>query len=161
MSVDPTSSLVLDLPGDPLGLGPGPHSVCFVDWDELTPEQADRFITDHLGDDFLDAVPETFWRDDTTGRAMWLRPHLAPLALVGGPALCELGTSWADAGPASAVLHQLAGGLRAAMGYVGGKDIRDFQEKATFVRISGAGLRESHTHGVTITRESPNYPGAA
>jgi IMP dehydrogenase len=64
-------------------------------------------------------------------------------------------------GPASAVLHQLAGGLRAAMGYVGGKDLKDFQEKATFVRISGAGLRESHTHGVTITRESPNYPGVA
>jgi IMP dehydrogenase len=64
-------------------------------------------------------------------------------------------------GPVSAVLHQLAGGLKAAMGYVGGKDIIDFQEKATFVRISGAGLRESHPHGVTITRESPNYPGGA
>jgi IMP dehydrogenase len=64
-------------------------------------------------------------------------------------------------GPVSAVLHQLAGGLKAAMGYVGGKDILDFQEKATFVRISGAGLRESHPHGVTITRESPNYPGGA
>jgi IMP dehydrogenase len=64
-------------------------------------------------------------------------------------------------GPVSAVLHQLAGGLRASMGYVGGKDIKDFQDKATFVRISGAGLRESHTHGVTITRESPNYPGGA
>jgi IMP dehydrogenase len=64
-------------------------------------------------------------------------------------------------GPVSAVLHQLAGGLKAAMGYVGGRDIKDFQEKATFVRISGAGLRESHPHGVTITRESPNYPGAA
>jgi IMP dehydrogenase len=63
-------------------------------------------------------------------------------------------------GPASAVLHQLAGGLRAAMGYVGGRNIREFQEKATFVRISGAGLRESHAHGVTITRESPNYPGS-
>ena len=63
-------------------------------------------------------------------------------------------------GPVSAVLHQLAGGLKAAMGYVGGKDIKDFQEKATFVRISGAGLRESHPHGVTITRESPNYPGS-
>ncbi len=63
-------------------------------------------------------------------------------------------------GPVSAVLHQLAGGLKAAMGYVGGRDIADFQEKATFVRISGAGLRESHPHGVTITRESPNYPGA-
>ncbi|CAD7053586.1 IMP dehydrogenase [Pseudorhizobium endolithicum] len=62
-------------------------------------------------------------------------------------------------GPVSAVLHQLAGGLRAAMGYVGGVSIPDFQEKATFVRISGAALRESHTHGVTITRESPNYPG--
>ena len=64
-------------------------------------------------------------------------------------------------GPVSAVLHQLAGGLRASMGYVGGANIPDFQEKATFVRISGAGLRESHTHGVTITRESPNYPGGA
>ena len=60
-------------------------------------------------------------------------------------------------GPVSGVIHQLAGGLKAAMGYVGGKDIKDFQEKATFVRISGAGLRESHPHDVTITRESPNY----
>jgi len=64
-------------------------------------------------------------------------------------------------GPVSAVLHQLAGGLKAAMGYVGGVDLADFQEKATFVRISGAALRESHPHGVTITRESPNYPGGA
>ncbi|MBB6220202.1 IMP dehydrogenase [Rhizobium leguminosarum] len=63
-------------------------------------------------------------------------------------------------GPVSAVIHQLAGGLKAAMGYVGGKDLKDFQERATFVRISGAGLRESHAHDVTITRESPNYPGA-
>jgi IMP dehydrogenase len=64
-------------------------------------------------------------------------------------------------GPVAGVLHQLAGGLRAAMGYVGGKDLKDFQERATFVRISGAGLRESHPHGVTITRESPNYNGGA
>ena len=63
-------------------------------------------------------------------------------------------------GPVSAVLHQLAGGLRAAMGYVGGATIKDYQDRATFVRISGAGLRESHAHDVTITRESPNYPGA-
>jgi len=63
-------------------------------------------------------------------------------------------------GPVSGVLHQLAGGLKAAMGYVGGGTIKDFQERATFVRISGAGLRESHTHDVTITRESPNYPGS-
>ena len=61
-------------------------------------------------------------------------------------------------GPAGAILHQLAGGLRAAMGYVGAQTIADFQAKARFVRISGAGLRESHVHDVAITRESPNYP---
>jgi len=61
-------------------------------------------------------------------------------------------------GPVSGVLHQLAGGLRAAMGYVGGATLQDFREKAKFVRISGASLRESHVHDVTITRESPNYP---
>ena len=63
-------------------------------------------------------------------------------------------------GPVSGVLHQLAGGLKAAMGYVGAPDLKSFHDRATFVRISGAGLRESHTHDVTITRESPNYPGA-
>jgi IMP dehydrogenase len=62
-------------------------------------------------------------------------------------------------GPVANVLHQLAGGLRAAMGYVGAKTIAEFHEKAEFVRISGAGLRESHVHDVAITRESPNYPG--
>jgi IMP dehydrogenase len=62
-------------------------------------------------------------------------------------------------GPVSGVLHQLAGGLKAAMGYVGGRNLADFRERATFVRISNAGLRESHAHDVTITRESPNYPG--
>ena len=61
-------------------------------------------------------------------------------------------------GSASTVLHQLAGGLRAAMGYVGAKDIPSLHDKAQFVRITGAGLRESHVHDVTITRESPNYP---
>ena len=64
-------------------------------------------------------------------------------------------------GPVAAVLHQLAGGLRAAMGYVGAKTLKDFHAKAQFVRITGAGLRESHVHDVTITRESPNYPGGA
>ncbi len=63
-------------------------------------------------------------------------------------------------GPVAGVLHQLAGGLKAAMGYVGSRDLADFRERATFVRISNAGLRESHAHDVTITRESPNYPGA-
>ncbi|MFD1330485.1 IMP dehydrogenase [Methylopila musalis] len=61
-------------------------------------------------------------------------------------------------GPVGAVLHQLAGGLRAAMGYVGAATLPDLHEKAQFVRISGASLRESHVHDVTITRESPNYP---
>jgi IMP dehydrogenase len=61
-------------------------------------------------------------------------------------------------GPVAGVLHQLAGGLKAAMGYVGARDLDDFRKRATFVRISNAGLRESHTHDVAITRESPNYP---
>ncbi len=61
-------------------------------------------------------------------------------------------------GPVANVLHQLAGGLRAAMGYIGAKNLAEMHEKAEFVRISGAALRESHVHDVTITRESPNYP---
>ncbi|PZQ79653.1 MAG: IMP dehydrogenase [Ancylobacter novellus] len=64
-------------------------------------------------------------------------------------------------GPVGGVLHQLAGGLRAAMGYVGGGTLAEFREKAQFVRISGASLRESHVHDVIITRESPNYPNGA
>jgi IMP dehydrogenase len=63
-------------------------------------------------------------------------------------------------GPVAGVLHQLAGGLRAAMGYVGAADLAEFREKARFMRITSAGFRESHAHDVTITRESPNYPGA-
>ena len=62
-------------------------------------------------------------------------------------------------GPVGGVLHQLVGGLKAAMGYVGAANLTELRERATFVRISNAGLRESHTHDVTITRESPNYPG--
>jgi IMP dehydrogenase len=61
-------------------------------------------------------------------------------------------------GPVATVLHQLAGGLRAAMGYVGARDIAEMHGKAQFVRITNAGLRESHVHDVTVTRESPNYP---
>ena len=60
-------------------------------------------------------------------------------------------------GPISPVLHQMVGGLRAAMGYVGAATIADLQERARFVRITGAGLRESHVHDVMITREAPNY----
>lgn len=61
-------------------------------------------------------------------------------------------------GPVGAILHQLTGGLRAAMGYTGAATIDEFQEKAQFVRITNAGLKESHVHDVAITRESPNYP---
>ena len=60
-------------------------------------------------------------------------------------------------GPISPVIHQMVGGLRASMGYVGGATIPDFQERARFVRITNAGLRESHVHDVMITREAPNY----
>jgi IMP dehydrogenase len=60
-------------------------------------------------------------------------------------------------GPVGNVLHQLVGGLRAAMGYCGAATIPDLHERGRFVRITGAGLRESHPHDVTITKEAPNY----
>ena len=60
-------------------------------------------------------------------------------------------------GPIGGILHQMVGGLRAAMGYVGAPDIVSFQDKARFIRITGAGLRESHVHDVMMTREAPNY----
>ena len=61
-------------------------------------------------------------------------------------------------GPARDVIHQLVGGIKAAMGYTGSATIADLQERAQFVQITGAGLKESHVHDVTITREAPNYP---
>ena len=61
-------------------------------------------------------------------------------------------------GPVASVLHQLVGGLRAAMGYTGADTIASFHERAEFIQITNSGLRESHSHDVTITRESPNYP---
>jgi len=63
-------------------------------------------------------------------------------------------------GAAGAVIHQLVGGLRAAMGYTGNATIEEMRRNCRFVRITGAGLRESHVHDVQITRESPNYPSA-
>ena len=60
-------------------------------------------------------------------------------------------------GPVSGVIHQLAGGLRAGMGYTGSATIAELQAKTRFRRITGAGLRESHVHDVAITREAPNY----
>ena len=60
-------------------------------------------------------------------------------------------------GPIQAIIHQLMGGVRAAMGYTGSATIADLQNKTNFVRITGAGLRESHVHDVEITAEAPNY----
>ncbi|MCP5397271.1 MAG: IMP dehydrogenase [Sphingomonadaceae bacterium] len=61
-------------------------------------------------------------------------------------------------GPAANVVHQLVGGIKAAMGYTGSATINDLRERAKFVRITNAGLSESHVHDVAITREAPNYP---
>ncbi len=55
------------------------------------------------------------------------------------------------------ILHQLAGGVRAAMGYIGSQDIEQMRTRPAFVRITGAGVRESHVHDVSITKEAPNY----
>lgn len=60
-------------------------------------------------------------------------------------------------GPVGSIIHQMVGGLRAAMGYVGAKTITELHEKAQFIQITGAGLSESHVHDVTMTREAPNY----
>ncbi len=60
-------------------------------------------------------------------------------------------------GPVGPILHQLIGGLRAAMGYTGAATLDEFKKRAQFIRITGAGLRESHVHDVTMTREAPNY----
>jgi IMP dehydrogenase len=60
-------------------------------------------------------------------------------------------------GPVGHVIHQLVGGLRAAMGYTGNATIADMQRNCSFQRITSAGLRESHVHDVTVTREAPNY----
>ena len=62
-------------------------------------------------------------------------------------------------GPAKDVVHQLVGGIKAAMGYTGCGDIPSMRQKAEFIRITNAGLSESHVHDVTITREAPNYQG--
>jgi IMP dehydrogenase len=60
-------------------------------------------------------------------------------------------------GPAGNVIHQLVGGLRSAMGYTGNATIAEMQRNCTFIRNTGAGLRESHVHDIIVTREAPNY----
>jgi len=60
-------------------------------------------------------------------------------------------------GTLAEMVYQLVGGLRSGMGYCGTRNIPELQQKARFIRISGAGLRESHVHDVVITREAPNY----
>lgn len=61
-------------------------------------------------------------------------------------------------GPVAPIIHQLVGGVRASMGYLGAETIAEMQKRARFVKITNAGLRESHVHDVQITREAPNYP---
>ncbi len=61
-------------------------------------------------------------------------------------------------GPAREVLHQLVGGVKAAMGYLGAASLAELRARAEFIRVTPAGLRESHVHDVVITREAPNYP---
>ncbi|HVE00811.1 MAG TPA: IMP dehydrogenase, partial [Sphingomicrobium sp.] len=61
-------------------------------------------------------------------------------------------------GPVREIIHQLVGGVKAAMGYTGSQTIAELQKRARFVRITNAGLSESHVHDVAITREAPNYP---
>ena len=60
-------------------------------------------------------------------------------------------------GPIGNIIHQLVGGLRAAMGYTGSATIAELQRGATFLKITNAGLRESHVHDITVTHEAPNY----
>ncbi|MCY3751673.1 MAG: IMP dehydrogenase [Gammaproteobacteria bacterium] len=60
-------------------------------------------------------------------------------------------------GPLNAIVHQLTGGLRAAMGYTGCNDLEEMRSKPNFVKLTGAGMKESHAHDVTITKEPPNY----
>ena len=64
-------------------------------------------------------------------------------------------------GSVANILHQLVGGLRAAMGYTGNATLAEMQQGCRFLRITGAGLRESHVHDVAITREAPNYRNEA
>jgi IMP dehydrogenase len=64
-------------------------------------------------------------------------------------------------GPVGAVIHQLVGGLRAAMGYTGSATLADLRANARFVKITNAGLRESHVHDVALMREAPNYSGGS
>ena len=60
-------------------------------------------------------------------------------------------------GPMTAIVHQLMGGLRSSMGYTGSTDIEEMRSKPKFVRVTSAGMKESHVHDVTITKEAPNY----
>jgi IMP dehydrogenase len=61
-------------------------------------------------------------------------------------------------GPVSAIIHQLMGGVRSAMGYTGSADLETMRTVPEFVRVTAAGMSESHVHDVSITKEAPNYP---
>ena len=86
-----------------------------------------------------------------TDRSRPVRQVMTPMRLVTAPVPYR--------GPLAAVAHQLVGGLRAGMGYTGCGTIADLQQKAQLVRITAAGLKESHPHDIQMTIEAPNYPG--
>jgi hypothetical protein len=94
----------LELPGDPLGLGPGPHPVAFVDWAALDADDKDQLMVDYFGDALLEVVPGALSPGLAGRRAVWLSADLIPLALIGGPGMRELGDDWRDAVDVAAVL---------------------------------------------------------
>jgi hypothetical protein len=87
-----------------LGLPAGPHPVAFFVPSELGAETLDRLLADHLGDDFLDVVPDGFGDDPETGLRRWTQHHLEPIAIVGAPDTFAIGPGAADALPSAAVL---------------------------------------------------------
>jgi IMP dehydrogenase len=99
-------------------------------------------------------------REDADASAV--RPDLTAREQSGGNRLAKFVPEGIEGrvphrGPLEAMVYQLVGGLRSGMGYLGCGTIEELQTKAQFIRISGAGLRESHVHDVVITREAPNY----
>ncbi|MFT7519766.1 MAG: IMP dehydrogenase [Kiritimatiellia bacterium] len=91
---------------------------------------------------------DRYFQDEASGGEPMINRKLVPEGIVGRVAY---------KGPVADVVYQLVGGLRASMGYCGAPDIQAMQQRSHFVRITGAGLRESHVHDVVITEEAPNY----
>ncbi|MEN0063063.1 MAG: IMP dehydrogenase [Myxococcota bacterium] len=96
-----------------------------------------------------DGSSDRYFQDDAAGDPEAETRKLVPEGIVGRVPF---------RGPLSDIIYQLVGGLRASMGYTGCPTVRDMHEHAKFVRITNAGLRESHVHDVIVTQEAPNYP---